>query len=396
MRIMQISGALAGAQKTIEEAIHQHLVSLGHESRILYACGRPSVEGEVCYENKFENLLCRAGRKYICKTPRFAVLQTMRLIRKIKAFQPDVVHLHVLHHGYTDHEMLLRYLAKAHIPVVYTMHDMWAITGGCYHYTTHACSGPQSGCKACTQTKDKLDGSRKRTHHALQRKQQLLSQIQNLSIVSVSNWVGSEIEKSYLSERPHCVILNGVDMPVCAAPEGKQEKAENAPVRLIGVAASWTQRKGIDTIFEIAKRLGNNYEIHLVGGVSQEQKAKAPKNLVFEGYCSDKKQLMNQYAQADLHISASLEETFGMTFVEAALMGTRSVGFASTAIAQTLEYVYGVAVETYTAEAMAKAIQETVEANKTGMTPEEIRQIRENLSTEKMAEKYFEVYQELA
>ena len=104
---------------------------------------------------------------------------------------------------------------------------------------------------------------------------------------------------------------------------------------------------------------------------------------------------MRKYAEADLHISASLEETFGMTFVEAAFMGTRSIGFASTAIAQTIDYVYGVAVKPCTAEAMVCAIKETADAGKTKLMPEEILQIRKSLSTEKMAEKYFEIYQML-
>ena len=395
MRIMQISGALVGAQKTIEEAIHRYALQLGHESRILYACGRAKVEGEICYENKFENILCRVGRKYICKTPRFAALQTIRLIRHIKSFQPDVIHLHVLHHGYTDYVMLLRYLAKANIPVVYTMHDMWAITGGCYYYTTHQCGGSQSGCNECTESKKKLDESRKYAGRALQRKQQLLKQIEKLFVVAVSDWVGEEIEKSFLSDRPIRVIANGVDVPDCPISEKGNKKENNARISLMGVAASWTQRKGIETIFQIAQQLGEDYEIHLVGAVTQEIQSRAPKNVVFEGYCADKKQLLGKYAEADLHMSASLEETFGMTFVEAAFMGTRSVGFASTAITQTLDCVHGVAVKEFTVEAMCRAIRETVEAGKTNLRPDEIKQIRENLSAEKMAERYFDVYQQL-
>lgn len=395
MRVMQISGALAGAQKTIEEAIHRHLLRLGHESCILYACGRATVDGEICYENKFENLLCRAGRKYIYKTSRFAILQTIRLIRYIKRFRPDIVHLHVIHHGYTDYSMLLRYLAKAKLPVVYTMHDLWAITGGCYHYTVNQCDGIENGCSCCKGNKYTLDegGSPSRI---LQNKKQLLGQIEKLYIVSVSDWVGAEIKKSFLANRPQCVILNGVDMPAEIVQAGKLKATQSAPVCLLGVAASWTERKGIEKIFRMAQLLGEGYEFRLVGGATPELQSRAPQNVIFEGYCTDKKQLMAYYSGADLHISASLEETFGMTFVEAALAGTKSIGFASTAIEQTLKCVHGIAVREFTAETMCVAIRENVEAGNTGLTAEQIKQIRADLSSENMAEKYCKVYYALA
>ena len=395
MRIMQISGALAGAQKTIEEAIHRYLVNAGHESRILYACGQPSLDTEICYENKLENILCRAGRKYICKTSRFAALQTKRLIRQIKQYQPDLIHLHVIHHGYTDHEMLLKFLAKAKIPVVYTMHDMWAVTGGCYHYTTNGCSGPQTGCQNCPANRKLLDMAQKSTATELETKKNLLGRIEKLYVVTVSDWVGEQMKNSFLADRPIQVILNGMDLPDVADLAVKKESPAHRPIRLMGVAASWSNRKGVDKLFRLAQLLDDDYQIQLVGGVTQELKDSAPANVVFTGYCADKAQLMEQYAQADLHISASLEETFGMTFVEAALVGTRSVGFASTAITQTLKNVYGVAVEEYTAEAMCQAIQDTV-ATKTTLDAEEIARIREKLSAEKMAETYFAVYEKMA
>ncbi|MBQ1321491.1 MAG: glycosyltransferase, partial [Solobacterium sp.] len=51
--------------------------------------------------------------------------ETEKLIRRIEAFQPDLVHLHNLHGYYLNIEVLFSYLKKSGIPVVWTLHDCW-------------------------------------------------------------------------------------------------------------------------------------------------------------------------------------------------------------------------------------------------------------------------------
>ena len=66
----------------------------------------------------------------------FNILQTLIAINYIRKVQPDIVQVHVIHHGFFDYNLLFAYLAKINVPVVFTLHDMWAITGGCYHLLT--------------------------------------------------------------------------------------------------------------------------------------------------------------------------------------------------------------------------------------------------------------------
>ena len=53
---------------------------------------------------------------------------TKHLIKFIEKLKPDVIHLHNLHGYYLDIEVLLGFLSKAGIPVVWTLHDCWAFT----------------------------------------------------------------------------------------------------------------------------------------------------------------------------------------------------------------------------------------------------------------------------
>ena len=105
--------------------------------------------------------------------------------------------------------------------------------------------------------------------------------------------------------------------------------------------------------------------------------------------------MYRHYREADLHFSASLEETYGMTFIEAALMGCRSVGYASTAIKDTLISVHGVVVEHLTVEALHKAILSTIDHHMNSLSILEVEEIRQRVSLTKMAEDYLKLYEKI-
>ncbi len=393
MRVAQIGAAYDGAQKIIERAIHKECISRGYESHVLYAIGHSDEKGIVCYESRVPSFCRRALRKYCGKNPHFARWSTHQLLRRLQAYQPDLVHLHVLHHGYLDYELLFEYLIKHKIPVVYTAHDMWAFTGGCYYYTKENCEGFRMGCQECSAFVGRLDNTPDKTAHYFALKKKLISRLSEVHFVAVSQWVADEMKKSFLAGYPITVIENGIEPLYLPSSLDLVIEAKHNPIVLLGVAAAWDERKGIDRIFEMARILGENYQFHLVGSVSEAIAVEAPKNVRFLGYVSNKAYLLNLYAGADLHISASFEETFGMTFVEAAFAGTRSIGYASTAVKSTLEGVYGIAVGELTAEAMAKEIQKLSLRKNMKLRSDEIQQVVNRYSCTVMAEKYFKIYE---
>lgn len=396
MRIVQISGALMGAQKLVQEAIHRYAVQQGHDSYIFYARGFAADDmREICYEKNVENIITRGLRKYLFKDPMFSRLQTMRLISYIKQRKPDVVHLHVIHNGYTDYQLLLSKLAHMNVPIVFTMHDMWAFTGGCYHYTVEKCKGFERGCSECPAKSENLDIRKSRVQSALITKTKLFEKLSKLEIVTVSEWVKQETEKSFLKHFPIRVIPNGVEIEASKIDVTSLGAWEDNKKHLLGVAAAWSMSKGIDIVFQIATLLGEGYVIDLIGNVSDKIRAMAPPNIHFHGYCTDKCVLSSYFQNADLYFSASLEETYGMTFVEAALAGTRSVGFRSTAITETLEIVHGICVREFSATAMSKAIMDAIAGGNGKLTQEEIAQISDSVSITKMASSYLRLYQEL-
>ena len=398
MRVLQIGATYVGAQKKIESAIHSFLIGSGHESYILYAYGNSKDANIIKYESKLALYVRRGVWSKVVKSPHAALLSTIELLRRIENISPDIVHIHIIHHGYIDYPLLFNYLAKKRIPVVYTLHDMWIFTGGCYYYSEELCNAFVYGCKKCLKCKSELDCNPKKTeyYHAL--KNVLLANLHRVAFVAVSDWVKSEAEKTELQKYPIYTIWNSLDSGlyrnICVTNQRGQVRSKK--FRIIGVANSWSHRKGISRFFELATMLDNDYEIILVGGISNLLKNGAPKNVLFVGAVDSESHLAELYSSADIHISMSMEETFGFTFVEAAFAGIKSIGFDCTAIAQVVQKVNGFIVRAGDINEMAKQVRLlSSNRNLCKLSDLEREQVFEEFSPLKMSMGYCKVYSQL-
>lgn len=390
MRVLQIGGTYVGAQRIIEGETHRWLIKNGHESRVLYAIGEPDDENTVCYETRPENLSRRLLSKVFGNTPCYARPQTRRIIRYIKEWKPDVVHLHVLHHGYADYIFLLNFLAREQIPVVFTMHDMWEATGGCYYYSAQQCDGYKNGCCNCPAEPVTLDCKPSQTEKYFSVKKEIFKKLNNPCFVAVSPWVAEEAKQTALAAYPIYTIWNAVNYTETF----HSPKKTNDKFGIVGVAACWDKRKGIDRFLELAQLLGDGYEIRLVGEVSPDIKERVPKNIVFLGRVNDVAKLSALYAEADLHISMSFEETFGMTFIEAAFVGTKSLGFNKTAIPYVIEKVFGYVIDSNDVSDMVNTIHELNQHRENcKLNSEEMVAVRDFFSADRMAKSYYNVYE---
>ena len=392
MRILQVGAAFVGAQKLIEGEIHRWLIKNGHESKVLFAVGEPDDDNTVCYETPIERLLRRTMCKAFGTNPCFSFLQTRRIVWHIKRWKPDVVHLHVLHHGYVDYIFLFNYLARKRIPVVFTLHDMWAATGGCYYYSAQRCEKFQDGCRTCEADPATLDCRPKQTEKLFSVKKALFEKLDKLCFVAVSPWVEAEAKRTMLVQYPILTVWNA--LPPILNVDLPQRTVDK--FRILGVAACWDARKGINRFIELAQLLGDAYEIKLVGCVDERIRQDAPQNILFLGRINDQAHLFSLYSEADLHISMSFEETFGMTFIEAAFAGTKSMGFDKTAVPYVLDKVFGYTIKGENVVEMAKKIHELREhREKCKLSLNELKDVKSFFSAEHMAKSYYNIYTEM-
>jgi len=394
IRVVQLSEAYVGAQRQIEDAINSALNDIGIENLIVYSYGDSNDPQRIKCEKPLEMIWRRFGYKYIVKSHVFSRIQTRRFIRILENFNPDIVHLHTIHHGYYDFPMIFKYLRNKGIGIVYTVHDMWPFTGGCYYYSSLNCIDYQNGCKKCPGTKESLD-CRTRSSAKLFDTKVECYEGQRISFVAVSEWVHQEIRKSVLKNYDSFVIHNGISLLDSADLPDKNfvrmiDELTRKKKTVVFVAASWDEGKGYDAICELASLLGEDYCLILIGNVREEIKTKAKSNMVFTGYLKRKADVRYVYRVSNLHASTSKGETFGMTFVEAAFEGTRSIGYETTAIMEIVKSVHGFCVENGDINEFANAIKAHIDDPK--LSEDEVSIIKNMYSTTRMAKAYIDLY----
>lgn len=388
MKVVQITGAYVGAQKKLAKQIHENITKNGWQSEILFGFGSEESSHEHRYEPHVFNVIRRSIYKYCNKYSHSALLSTFRLITMLNESEPDIVHLHIVHHGYVDFQLLFKYLSIKRIPVVYTVHDMWPFTGGCYYYTDIDCEKFFTGCLDCQKDSSLMDCSKNNTFRMQNIKKQLYSTLEKIIFVGVSDWVSAEMNKSFLRDYPRTTILNSVDIEPKVHIDDNHKK-----FRILGVATSWTERKGIDRYLELASKLSDDYEIILVGSVSNQIKANVPQKITFKGLVKNQSDLEYLYQTSDIHISMSYEETFGLTFIEAAMAGIKSIGFNSSAIPGVLDKIFGYVIDKGDIDGMVKLL-EYLKSDREGCYLSERQQdsVQEAFSCAKMVREYEDIY----
>jgi glycosyltransferase involved in cell wall biosynthesis len=128
------------------------------------------------------------------------------IIKRINKISPEIVNLHWINRGFLQIETL----AKIRQPMVWTLHDMWAFTGGC-HYSGD-CARYTKSCGACPQLTSDKDWDLSRW--VWQRKSKAWKGL-NLTIVTPSKWLSDCAKASPLFQGLQIeVIPNGLDTQI--------------------------------------------------------------------------------------------------------------------------------------------------------------------------------------
>lgn len=277
----------------------------------------------------------------------FSIIDTFLFLRKIKRIAPDVIHLHNLHNCYINLRMLFRYIKANHIKVVWTLHDCWAMTGQCPHFTMIQCEKWKTGCHDCKQTnvfpRSKVD--RTKTMWKLKRK--WFTGVEDLTIVTPSRWLSDIASESYLKEYPTVVINNGIDLSVFTpTPSTFRERYGIATDEkiLLGVAHDWGYRKGIDVFIQLAQEIGSQYRIVLVG-VEEDILPQLPPNIIAIKRTHNQKELVEIYSAADLFVNPTREENFPTVNLEALACGLPVITFNTGGSPETIDAGTGIVVE---------------------------------------------------
>lgn len=273
---------------------------------------------------------------------------TKKLIEQINIIKPDIIHLHNLHGYYLNIVELFNYLSKSNIPIVWTFHDCWPMTGHCAHFDHIGCNKWKTECSKCPQKKEYpasfgLDRSSKN----FKLKKELFTSSKRLTIVTVSDWLENLVKDSFFKEFPIQVIQNGINIDVFKPQENNFLKLKykiDRKIIILGVSSIWNDKKGFGTFLELGSRLDENYQIILVG-LNKFQIRNLPSNIIGILKTENPEELANFYASADIYFNPSVEETFGLTTVEALASGTPVIVYNCTANPELVSADTGFIVE---------------------------------------------------
>jgi len=201
MKILHIvAGNLTGGSARGAYWLHNGLVDLGIDSKILTNSKITFGDDRVISTNQTKKdklfnfirlqldsniqTLYRNRKRVIFSTGFFGVDFT-----KTKEYkEADIIHLHWINGGFVN----IKDLSKVDKPIVWTIRDMWSMTGGC-HYTM-GCENFISGCGNCKQlgSNSSFDLSKV----ILNRKIKYVPK--SIKIVGISSWLSNQAKQSKL------------------------------------------------------------------------------------------------------------------------------------------------------------------------------------------------------
>ena len=305
--------------RILDERGHQCLIAYGREhvpqklEKYAYFFGNKySLKKDAVFTKLFDN----AGFN--------SAAATNRLIRKIKEFDPDIIHLHNLHGCYIHVGRLFKFLEKWGKPVVWTLHDCWSFTGHCANFAVAGCEKWQEGCHHCTQRKSypvALLADRSKSNY--RKKKALFTKPKNMTVVTPSRWLAELVQQSFLKDYPVKVIHNGIDLSVFKPVQGniREKYGLEGKKILLGVASTWDKRKGLADFLKFSKMLDDSCAIMLVG-LSNQQIAELPSNVIGIARTNSIEELAQIYSAADVFLNLTYEDNYPTVNLEAQACGT--------------------------------------------------------------------------
>lgn len=366
MKVLQINVTYGiGSTGKICNSVAKLLDKDGVEHLTIVSQGRTETANTVKIKNKpyykIQALKSRIFGNYGFNSSR----ATKEIIRHIKEFSPDIVHLHNIHgHNVNLKTLFTFFKENPEIKLFWTFHDCWAFTAYCPHYTMVKCYKWQSECSHCKQKKEYswfFDKSKR----LFNRKKELFTGL-NLTIITPSKWLAGEVKKSFMKDYPVKVINNGIDLSVFKPTESDfREKYGIGKDKfvLLGVAFGWGKKKGLDVFIKLSERLDKNkYAIVLVGGNAETDKL-LPKDIISIHRTQNQTELAEIYTACDLFVNPTREETYPTVNMESIACGTPVITFNTGGSPEILSEKTGLIVDCDDIDALQRGIEGVCKKN---------------------------------
>jgi glycosyltransferase involved in cell wall biosynthesis len=400
-----IAGDLTGGAARGAYWLHRGLLSNGIESRMIvqYADDKDPTVKQIS-DNRFHNISVLL-RIALDRLPTLIYRNRERSIfstgisgfdiKKLNDYQwADIIHLHWINSGMVNVKML----KEIDKPIVWTMRDMWAMTGGC-HYASN-CKGYENRCGHCPKLKSNAEYDLSR--YVLDRKKRYYTK--NLHLIAISSWLKECAKNSYLlNEFEVEVIPNAVDIRDFFPADKKIAREElelplDKRIILCGATNIHDKYKGFDKFLDAVKYLDDKYFFLFFGEANNGELDKLDREYKSLGFLGNNKALRSAYSASDVFVAPSVQEAFGKTLIEAMACGTPVVAFDATGPRDIVNHKEtGYLAQPFFPEDLASGIRWVLEDDerRLDLADQSTRKVEECFKIDIIAQRYSELYQNL-
>ena len=313
---------------------------------------------------------------------------TKKLIKAIDKLKPDIIQIHILHDHWINYTVLFDYLNKIKIPLVWTFHDCWAITGHCFHFVTKKCVKWKERCFECPLIREYPKSYIDKSSRNYNVKKKLFSANKNLTVVSCSKWMDGIVRQSFLGDKNLRIINNGIDLSIFKP----SKKVSNDRFTILAVSNVWNKEKGIYDIFKLRKELPDEYDIIIVG-LSSTQLKNIPDGIIGIERTKNVKELVDLYSSSDVFINLTYADTFPTVNMEALACGTPVITYDTGGSPEVIDSQTGVVIRQGDINTVAK---EVLKMKQTPLSSQACRKRAETcFDKNRCFARYLELYEEL-
>ncbi len=258
----------------------------------------------------------------------------------------DILHLHWVNQGFLSLQNIQQ-LSELGKPIVWTLHDMWAFTGGC-HYSG-SCENYKDNCGNCPFLR--WPGARDLSNKILTRKRDYFPR--NMHFVTSSEWLAkvartSSLLKSYSVEDIPIPIDTDIFRPQDESKKltyrQKLGIGSHAQVVLFVAIKVSETRKGFSYLHAALEKIKQAQperpiEILVMGKSDPADLQALPYPVHALGMLSNTADLVNAYTAADVFVIPSLEDNLPNTVLESLACGTPVAGFQTGGIPEMVGHL---------------------------------------------------------